>query len=514
MDIETKSSEIKISETAAGCGSEVLAETDVIMPDDYPDIMRVLRIDATAHIREKEVGNDRVILRGEANITVIYVPDPKMSDMPAKSITATAGFTDVCEARGISADMRLHGCADVSDIEYNLVNSRKINIKATVSTEIKAMRQGETEFISDASADTELETLKVPVSTFCQEADDDFIITVADKLDFPAGKPAAADILKVSANVFGSEVKLISGKAVVKGNVRISTLYIGKKDPAIEYMEHEIPFTEILDLPGIDEKMDADTDYTVQSVYYEADYGESGARTIGVEIVMCANINVISRTETEILSDCYSPSCEITLAKRVCSIDSIEALLNPDITVRGTVSPPGDTPPLAAVYSIDAQPVIERVTGNESGVLIEGVLKLSVLCLTQDAETPLLSFKDFLAFSQSVNAEIRESTAIECSAHLSSVSYTLSDALSVNVRANISASLKIIHTQKINVIDEIKPSENEPPKRSPIVIYFVSDGDTLWSIAKKYRTTADKITAVNSLSPQEGLKAGTKLIIP
>lgn len=514
MDIETKNSEIKISETTAGCGSEVLAETDVIIPEDYPDIMRILQIDATAHIREKEVGNDRVILRGEANINIIYVPDPKMSDMPAKSITATAGFTDVCEAHGISADMKLHSCADVSDIEYNLVNSRKINIKSTVSTEIKAMRQGETEFISDASSDMDLKTLKIPVSTFCQEADEDFIITVADKLEFPSGKPAAADILKVSANVFGSEVKLISGKAVVKGNVRVSTLYIGKKDPAIEYMEHEIPFTEILDLPGINENMDADIDYSVQSVYYEADYDESGARMMGVEITVCANINVISRTETEILSDCYSPSCEITLAKRVCNIDSIKSLLSPDITVRGTALPSGNTPPLSAVYSIDAQPIIKRVTGNESGVLIEGVLKLSVLCLTQDPEMPLLSFKDFIDFSQTVNAENAENSAIECSAHLSAVSYTLSDTASVNVRANISASVKIIHTQKINVIDEIKISESEPPKRSPIVIYFVSDGDTLWSIAKKYRTTTERITAVNSISSQDNLKSGMKLIIP
>ena len=127
---------------------------------------------------------------------------------------------------------------------------------------------------------------------------------------------------------------------------------------------------------------------------------------------------------------------------------------------------------------------------------------------------PLLSFKDFIDFSQTVNAENAEKSAIECSAHLSAVSYTLSDTASVNVRANISASVKIIHTQKINVIDEIKISESEPPKRSPIVIYFVSDGDTLWSIAKKYRTTTERITAVNSISSQDNLKSGMKLIIP
>ena len=243
MNIETRKTAIEINEAVAGCGSEVLTETDIILPESYPDIQRVLQIDATVSIQEKEVGPDRVILRGDAEFTVIYVPDPEMTDMSAKSIKATANFTDVCETKGVSADMKIKASADIDNIEYNLINSRKINIKSSVSTSLKAYRQSETEFISDIESDEPVETLRKEAMTFRQEADDDFTVTIADKLEVPSSCSSVADILEISAAVGENEVKLISGKAIIKGNVRVFTLYIGSETQKPEFMEHEIPFT-------------------------------------------------------------------------------------------------------------------------------------------------------------------------------------------------------------------------------------------------------------------------------
>ena len=95
MNIDTQKSSINYDEAIVGCGSEVLAEADIILPQDCPDISKILQINATARINEKETGGDKVILRGEVNFTVIYVPDSQMSDLPAKSISASANFTDI-----------------------------------------------------------------------------------------------------------------------------------------------------------------------------------------------------------------------------------------------------------------------------------------------------------------------------------------------------------------------------------------------------------------------------------
>jgi nucleoid-associated protein YgaU len=45
------------------------------------------------------------------------------------------------------------------------------------------------------------------------------------------------------------------------------------------------------------------------------------------------------------------------------------------------------------------------------------------------------------------------------------------------------------------------------------VIYVVQKGDSLWKIAKKYRTTVDNIVAVNEIEDPELIYPGQKLLI-
>lgn len=514
MNIETRKSGIKVNEAVAGCGSEVLAETDVILTEEYPDILRVLQIDGVTSIKEKEVGNDRVILRGEVEFTVIYVPDPQMSELPAKSITATAVFTDVCEARGVSADMKIRSTADISNIDYNLINSRKIGVKATVATEIKAYREGETEFVCDVVSDEAIETLQKEAQAFRQEADDDFVISVADKLEVPNGKPSCAEILKVSASVGGNDVKLIAGKAIVKGNVKVSTLYIGSDEMEIEFMEHEIPFTEILDLPNVAEGMDCDVDYNVTSVYYETDDGEDGgARMMGVEITLLINANVTGRESAVLLSDCYSPACDISMVKKVCSIDHIAACLKPQITVKGNIELSEDCPGISRVYDIVAKAFISKVELQDGHAVIDGMLETCLLYLTDDEQMPIYSHKSGIPFTHTVDIDGISEASVECRASVINCGYNLADEQNVNVRANVCISLRLIKSEKVDVIEEINVSEAQAPKHASIVVYFVQSGDSLWSIAKKYKTTVAKIAEVNKLDAGQPLQIGIRLLI-
>jgi LysM repeat protein len=46
-----------------------------------------------------------------------------------------------------------------------------------------------------------------------------------------------------------------------------------------------------------------------------------------------------------------------------------------------------------------------------------------------------------------------------------------------------------------------------------IVLYVSRDGDTIWKIAKKYRTTIDDILNINELEYGKEIKPGTKLLI-
>ena len=512
MNIETNMSGIKVSETLALCGSEVLAETDIILSETYPDILRILQVSGNAVIKEKEVSNDRVILRGDIAINIIYVPDPNMSDMPAKSVTATAAFTDVCQAAGVLSDMKIHSRAEVASIDFSLINSRKINVKASVSTEIKAVRQSETEFISGAESDDgSLQILQKEVRALRQEADEDFILTVSDKLEIPAGKPSVADVLKITADVSEADVRLIAGKAIIKGIIKVGTLYVGRKNLNLEFMEHEIPFTEILELPGVSENMDIDTDFSVQNIYYETDDAEE-IRIMGVEVTLLANASVTNSENAIILADCYSSESEISFTRRNCEIDFLSGLLKPQINVRGDIELGGENPFAEKILSVQAKPVLDKVYVNGESVSLEGRLETDILYLTTEEEMPLYGVRGEIPISFTAETD-GDSTGAECTVALSNLSFTLSEN-AVNIRAALSATIRLLGKEKVNVIEEISVSDAEAPRRAPIVIYFVQSGDTLWNIAKKYRTTASKIADANAIDMEKTLMQGEKLLIP
>ena len=47
-----------------------------------------------------------------------------------------------------------------------------------------------------------------------------------------------------------------------------------------------------------------------------------------------------------------------------------------------------------------------------------------------------------------------------------------------------------------------------------MVIYFVKQGDTLWKIAKKFRTTVEDIARVNEIENENKISVGKQLYIP
>ena len=66
----------------------------------------------------------------------------------------------------------------------------------------------------------------------------------------------------------------------------------------------------------------------------------------------------------------------------------------------------------------------------------------------------------------------------------------------------------------LEIIEEINESEIEDEQDYSIIIYIVKKGDTLWDIAKRFRSTVDDIVRVNGLENPNKINVGEKLYIP
>ena len=90
------------------------------------------------------------------------------------------------------------------------------------------------------------------------------------------------------------------------------------------------------------------------------------------------------------------------------------------------------------------------------------------------------------------------------------------EAGTIAVKAIISVEGKANYeTSKEYVKNIVEDEEAEvPEKKASVIIYVVQAGDSLWNLAKKYKTTMSNIASLNGLDLNSQLEIGTKLLIP
>lgn len=86
------------------------------------------------------------------------------------------------------------------------------------------------------------------------------------------------------------------------------------------------------------------------------------------------------------------------------------------------------------------------------------------------------------------------------------------DNIQINIDLNIST--KMFKTIELNIIENLEEKDLEEKEEYSIIVYFVKAGDTLWNIAKKYRSTVENIKQINNIEDEDKLEINQQLFIP
>ena len=100
-------------------------------------------------------------------------------------------------------------------------------------------------------------------------ADEQKDLIIAENIEVPSAKPEIDEILKMDIHAVKGDCKLMNNKIMLKGVLHIATLYSSVIDGyTLEHMEHEIPFTEVLDIDGLGEECMCNVQYDVKDIFY------------------------------------------------------------------------------------------------------------------------------------------------------------------------------------------------------------------------------------------------------
>ncbi len=515
MSAILKKEQLHTNEVICQKYSQTSVDCDVIVPDINPDILKVLEVDGFVSIKEKSIRQGKIYVHGTAYMTMLYVPDGEVLSK-VKALVTTQEFVHTIDVPSTDDDVTL--CLEIEPESFNhtLINSRKVNLRCTVGINAKLTTHKSIELatdIEDASGNICTDTANIRICNAIVNSENR--LNICEQLELPSGKPGIGELLKTTVCPQSLEFTLSEGEATAKGQVRICSLYSSVDDGSIQFVEYTIPFEKEFELPGAEDDMEGEIEYTLTDMYCEIrDDSDGEPRILGIDLGLCALIKGMYTNELAVIKDAYSLYGIATITSREISLEQLMDNTTAQITHKTSASLPGQLPEIYQVCNVSAQSSVDRLTSENDEITLFGHIKCNILYLSSDEAMPLCSFEEISEFTHTFHVSNADAhTLCDAKVFTEHVGYTMNGGDSLDLRIVLGLNVRSFKNENFTQITDIEVSEPEDKKPDPcIIIYFVQHGDTLWKIAKKYRTTVAALMECNNLS-SDRLDIGQQLRI-
>lgn len=482
--------------------SDVYTESnaDYTLPDYLGDVRKILFTDATLRPAGRFAGGDEVELSGVVIYNVVYLDSE--NKITSAEFTSDYDYSVKCDGEKYKdsfADTR------VSNYAIRVVGPRKLSARASL---VGSVRVSETDFVEvmgdafDGADMPELNNKTVKIHQTCISAltEREFGESIA-KID-----GAIADELSVVHSVAEptvESVELDGAYAVVRGKLRMCALIQNGDEPAY-LAEKNVGFEENVAFENADESMRLAPEVSVVSIKSNVNPDEAGCNvTMNCILEICVigekNQPVSLSLDGYLKSNATENRYEDFKYNELVELISHREIHNAEIA-RGEL----DDENIDSVVFLNATPKIESVEKEPDGIKISGEVKYNGISMSQSDSTPTYSTVKFAApFETKVNISCQNN---ENSQVFAKISANSASAYVSDNKISASCSLESVitvceeKTEKILVSLTIDEGAEMPENEGKITVYYPSGEDTLFSVAKRFRTSTAKVARDNDLT--------------
>lgn len=487
---------------------EQSVECDIIVPDYMPDVLKILRVDATPRINSTLCQKDVITVEGAVELNILYIPEEGGS---LRCLRHSCYFEHSFDVKG--ADDSTLALAQVANqfINCKLTNARKLGCRVGVLISLSAENQAEISCVRpDSEAEVEMLTTTRVLCSLVGSAVKDF--RVEEELELPAGKSAAKNIIWCDAQVIPEEQKLIANKIIVKGTVHISMLYEAKDevtDGGMDQAEYDLPFSQIVELDGVDDDCICHVSYGVMDREYQVlDDFDQQARTLSIGLDIRAQAFAYRNQESAFVSDAYSTQFECVLEHSQITLTRVCEPVQSQITVKDGVEAPNGVTSLLSSSACAFPPVI-RWEGKR--LFITSTADLFLLIRNGEGDIENLEKQLPIEFVVDMAEECIEPD-VTCEVAVDSATCSMAGSDGLSLRLQMSTRAIVRSREKAEIISDISVDTERPltVRRSSVVLYYPEQEESFWEIAKRYGASADQIKELNGV---EGDTCGKGMLL-
>ena len=509
MDFRVTEQDIAVTGPIFSETVEQAIDTDFTLPDYCPDISRILKCRVTPRINSSSATGGMITIEGTAYICLIYA-DEERGDI--NSFEYPWSFTKTVET-----DPDLDGAvrvrAKTEFVNCRAVSSRRVAIHGAMSLDIKVRKKCQRQIICDIDAEG-VQMLRENVSVTSQIGDAEKYVMINDDMTLPENEPSIRTIIRSDANAAVTDCKIVSNKAVIKGDLAVSILYSSDVDRALHVVENVLPISQIVDIEGINEDCCCVIDADVITLDVKPRTGMNGeTRAISVSAKVLVSIAAYCSTEVPVMYDVYCTKCGVNSTKDTVTFERLAGEIRESFECGKRIELPSDS--IATVHDMWCDSSVDSVRCEGKKLIIGG--KVIICMLGEDAGGSAAYFErpvDY-EYSHDLDCQIEE---YRCSPSVVSLasSYNMTSPGSVEVKVELSISAEVFEIFRKNVIvsaEADESGESSNASRAALIIYYAEAGEKLWDIAKFYNTSIEEVMSLNGIG-DEVLSENAMLLIP
>ena len=487
--------------------AEQLTDVDLTLPDYCPDIEKILKCTLVPQIQSKTLSGGQLQVDGVCVVSVLYVEREKKS---IRSCGHTVGFSQSFTVKDASEGYIILTKTRPEYINCRALSPRRLVMHGAFSLYARVITAKTTELFEPEQSS--LETLKksVPLSDLKANCQEQF--AVSEQISV-ADKPAVEAVLysKITAGL--TDAKAVSGKLLLNGEININMFYLSDIETGeTAKLNYLLPFQQIIDCEGVEE--DTENIFSVEVMSYDIRLKNdilSDKPAISFDAMLCVSAQGYSTGEADIITDAYCT--EFACAPQFAELGVVGGVCEIGDTFIQKTTAKIDGCKLSKVLDIYADSVACETFGGTEGVSAKGKINLCILALDEE-NTPVFveracELDRLLPSAESCN------TVLFANARVISISYRLTEDNAVDIRCELKNSGGAVNSEKYKAVSSVEIFDDKPvkPDVCALTLYYASEGESLWEIAKKHNTCLELLMSENELE-NSVLGSDQMLLIP
>ena len=470
MELQIQKETINVKKRIGEKNKKVLIEKDYILPDSKPDIIKIQAENSLPYIRKKEIMENKIKIEGGFETRISYIT----SEGKNRVLKISEELAEIIDIEGINQETNTIEKIVIKQIETSILNERKIHYKLEAEIQITAARKENIELIYEINSESKM-SVKEKMETE----------NIQDGIEVVKFKPQIENI----------ETKISYNKILVKADCKIKCIYQSKTGSTY-IAQKEIPIMGFLDIENIDEECESNIEITLKNL----NINESPVNKNEIEIEMEFNLSgdIYQKKEINMMVDLYGINYKTNFKNQI-------------------------------VYLEKSKPQTLRKIEIENKMLIEDINQIydqeyKIKNIQTKEDKTEIQIQATYLYSSFENETINKQETIitkEISANyeLNKIKLEIAKENTVllpdsSIEAVLEINIQSLNTEKIEVINEIELEDEESDDKYSMIIYCVKQGDSLWKIAKKFKSTVKEIANINEIEDENKINIGDQIYIP